>query len=296
MLFLRFVSGSEVAGSKSGYGVVALESPHRMIPHAPPMVGFDTNLANFGSALALSSPGKWFSKFSGTRGKITIEVSIYNPWECKANSMSSSLFRSWDPGPRGYAVSVLRVFSGTGIPGDRGLNAVGLVRTHLNCASSRFSAEWATKNLDLCTSTQHGRMNQMTTKTKGSSTAFERAGKPCLATTTPVPASVSARSPEDWAFFENVQYILDLIGAHAQYGESFSLNLFRLAALITFWRTTADSDRNPLPFSFQGGVPGELISTLVARGSRVPAPRIGALPAFRNDIPDVLRAAWARGL
>ncbi|GBP21031.1 hypothetical protein EVAR_11062_1 [Eumeta japonica] len=32
---------------------------------------------------------------------------------------------------------------------------------------------------------------------------------------------------EDWAFFENVQYILDLIGAHAQYGESFSLNLFR---------------------------------------------------------------------
>ncbi|GBP97453.1 hypothetical protein EVAR_61160_1 [Eumeta japonica] len=103
------------------------------------MVGFDTNLANFGSALALSgvsprSPGKWFSKFSGTRGrKITIEVSIYNPWECKANSMSSSLFRSWDPGPRGYAVSVLRSFLGNG----------NSRRSRIKC--SRFSAEWATR-------------------------------------------------------------------------------------------------------------------------------------------------------
>ncbi|GBP84428.1 hypothetical protein EVAR_86424_1 [Eumeta japonica] len=34
-------------------------------------------------------------------------------------------------------------------------------------------------------------------------------------------------STEDWTFFENVQYVLDLIRAHAQYGESFSLNLFR---------------------------------------------------------------------
>ncbi|GBP98464.1 hypothetical protein EVAR_59890_1 [Eumeta japonica] len=80
------------------------------------------------------------------------------------------------------------------------------------------------------------------------------------------------RSPEDWAFFENVQYILTLSGRIAQYGESFSLNLFRAAFL-------ASSSARCCPWF-----------------PRAPAPRIGALPAFRNDIPDVLaRCTGQRG-
>ncbi|GBO98321.1 hypothetical protein EVAR_84193_1 [Eumeta japonica] len=57
-----------------------------------------------------------------------------------------------------------------------------------------------------------------------------KAGKPCLATDA-VPASVSALSPEDWAFFENVQYILDLIGARSTANPS--ANLFSASLGVT---------------------------------------------------------------
>ncbi|GBP92815.1 hypothetical protein EVAR_57327_1 [Eumeta japonica] len=198
-----------------------------MIPRTPPPNGgFRHKFGKF--RLGLGTLGR----------KITIEVSIYNPWECKANSMSSSLFRSWDPGPRGYAVSVLRSFLGNG----------NSRRSRIKCRltlivrlpdfprngpreKSRFmhvDAAWKDESDDHKKQRDHRLLL--------SELAFRccrRGGRQESRKTMPRDYDAGARlglctlSPEDWAFFENVQYILDLIGAHAQYGESFSLNLFR---------------------------------------------------------------------
>ncbi|GBP39718.1 hypothetical protein EVAR_25542_1 [Eumeta japonica] len=60
----------------------------------------------------------------GTRVKITVEVSIYNPWNARRIVCQALYF---DLGIQDLVVTGfgLRSFLRTGIPGDRGLNAVG---------------------------------------------------------------------------------------------------------------------------------------------------------------------------